>query len=168
MSETALAHMPEVDLSRPCGAQRICGTLPGEAVTLAMDSIFRELVRTHATMGVGIETMHHFQPGTYVRTVLMKADDIVVGYIHNKDHIIIISAGRGRFISNETGIVEVIAPAIFTSKAGSYRTVYIDEDMVWTTVHSANATTVEEAEVELFAVPESYVRIKEEFTCQDG
>lgn len=85
-----------------------------------------------------LEVMHHALPGVYVRTVLMKAGQVVVGRIHKYDHIAIISAGKALVTSAdfEEGPREIKAPFIFKSAPGAMRGLLILEDCVWTTIHS--------------------------------
>lgn len=152
-----LSYVPSsVPGMRNVGRQDIT---PPELKT-AMVKIFRTIVGNIDKIGVEIETMHHRLDGVYVRTVNMQAGDVVVGAIHKKDHIVIISTGSALVVSEELGIVEVVAPVIFHSKAGAYRTVIVQSEMIWTTVHKtaqpidADYTLVED---ELLEVPECYM-----------
>jgi len=101
---------------------------------------------------VAMDTMHLFTDGMYARTVLMKAGELIVGKIHNKEHIVVISAGRAKVFAEEIGeAVELRAPSIFISPPGSRRTLLIEEDMVWTTIHSTPERDLVKLEAELIA-----------------
>src|SRR3954468_10455408 len=90
-----------------------------------------------------LDVMHHFTDGTYARTVLMRAGELIVGKIHKKEHLVIVSAGRARVVSEEFGAKEITAPFVFKSPPGVKRVLLILEDMVWTTVHK-NASNTED------------------------
>lgn len=98
-----------------------------------------------------IETMHHFLPGTYMRTVLMKKGDIIVGKRHKLEHVAIVSSGFALVLSAENGREWITAPAIFKSAPGAKRALLIEEDMVWTTIHPnpSNTQDLEALENEL-------------------
>lgn len=81
------------------------------------------------------QLMHHFTDGTYARTVLMRAGEIVVGAIHKYEHLVIVSAGHARVVSEEFGAKDIIAPCIFKSPPGVKRALLIVADCVWTTIH---------------------------------
>lgn len=82
-----------------------------------------------------LDVMHHFTDGIYCRTVLMRAGELIVGKIHKREHIVIVSAGRAKVISEEFGAKEITAPCVFKSPPGVKRALQILEDCVWTTIH---------------------------------
>lgn len=82
-----------------------------------------------------LDCMHHFTNQVYARTVLMKMGDVIVGKIHKHEHLVIVSAGRCRVVSEEFGSMEIVAPQIFKSPPGVRRALHILEDTVWTTIH---------------------------------
>lgn len=100
---------------------------------------------------VEMETMHNFANGMYSRTVLMKAGEFIVGKIHKKDHIVVVSAGRCLVVSEEFGTQEILAPCVFVSPPGVKRMLHILEDTVWTTIHATNETDLVKLEEELIA-----------------
>lgn len=81
------------------------------------------------------QLMHHFTDGIYARTVLMRAGEVVVGKIHKHEHLVIVSAGHARVVSEEFGAKDIIAPCIFKSPPGVKRALLILVDCVWTTIH---------------------------------
>lgn len=108
---------------------------------------------------VELEVMHHFSDGIYCRTVLMKAGDMVVGKIHKKEHVVVISSGHALVVSEEFGPKEIIAPAIFTSPPGARRALLILSDMVWTTVHKNSTNTQDLAKLEDELIAKDYAEI---------
>lgn len=91
-------------------------------------------------------------PGILMRTIFLPAGLKVTGKRHAQEHGNIVSCGRAT-VYTEEGVQEVVGPCEFVSPAGTKRLLVIHEDMVWTTVHRTNATTIEEAEAELI-IPE--------------
>lgn len=99
------------------------------------------VIRKHPESFTELDVMHHFSDGTYCRTVLMHAGELIVGKIHKKEHIVVVSAGRARVLSEEFGTKEICAPTVFKSPPGVKRVLLIEEDMVWTTVHKNESNT---------------------------
>lgn len=140
--------------------------LASEAAALPSKAEIRaEILRLEAEMkehpasmeGYGaLDLMHHFSPGIYMRTVLMKAGDLVIGQIHRKEHLVVISAGAARVVSEEWGAKEVRAPFIFKSPPGVKRALLILEDMVFTTVHANPDDTQDLRELEAELIAHSY------------
>lgn len=83
----------------------------------------------------GLETMHNFIDGVYTRTVYMPAGTLWTGQIHSKEHIVIVSKGSANVVSEDHGATFLQAPAIFNSPAGVKRLLFIQTDMIFTTVH---------------------------------
>ena len=106
-----------------------------------------------------LDVMHHFTSGIYCRTVLMRAGDIVVGKIHKREHIVVVSAGRARVVSEEFGAKEIIAPAVFKSPPGVKRALHILEDMVWTTIHKNASNTEDMSELEAELIAKDYEEV---------
>lgn len=96
---------------------------------------------------------HHFAPGTYAREVFLAKGLVVVGKIHRKAHLNIVSKGI-LTVCTEDGIKLIDAsehPVTFCSPAGVKRIAQIHEDTVWTTVHLTDKTDLEEIEAEMIA-----------------
>lgn len=109
---------------------------------------------------VELEVMHHFGDHTYCRTVLMKAGDIVAGKIHKKEHIVIISAGLAKVVSEEFGSQDLRAPLIFKSPPGARRALLIIEDMVWTTIHDNPTNTQDLKILEEMLIAKDYSEVQ--------
>jgi quercetin dioxygenase-like cupin family protein len=97
-----------------------------------------------------IPVQHEFLEGVYMRTVYMKAGDIIIGKIHKQEHVAIISQGRATVLT-ENGVLEIKAPYLFKSPPGVRRALLIHEDMIWTTVHRSDHTDIESLEEQLIA-----------------
>lgn len=92
-----------------------------------------------------IEPVHRFANGLYAREVTLPAGSTAVGHRHTQEHIVIISKGRVRVVT-EGGTEEITAPATMVVPAGRKNCVHALEETVWTTVHATPATSVAEAE----------------------
>lgn len=97
-----------------------------------------------------IPVQHEFLDGVYMRTVFMKAGDIIIGKIHKQEHVAIISQGRATVLT-EHGVLEIKAPFFFKSPPGARRALVIHEDMIWTTVHRSDHKDLESLEEQLIA-----------------
>lgn len=119
-----------------------------------------EKCRAVAEHVVALEVMHHFMPGIYVRTCLMKAGDIIVGKIHKKEHLVIVSAGRAQVLSEEFGAKEIVAPAVFKSPPGVKRALLVTADCVWSTIHENPTNTQDLSVLEEELIAKDYTEVK--------
>lgn len=84
-------------------------------------------------------TMDNFSEGVYARTIAMPKGAIIVGKKHKTRHLNIIVQGSARvWIEGEVRIIT--APYIFESKENCRKVLYIEEDMLWTTIHVTDET----------------------------
>jgi len=93
--------------------------------------------------------IHSFHNGVYTRH--MKIPKGI--FINKQDHTSIISRGKILSRCENNGAVALDAtehPLVFISPKGTRRMVWAVEDTYWTTVHATQASTVEDAEKELF------------------
>lgn len=93
---------------------------------------------------------HAFAPGAYARTIFIPAGTLVVGKIHKHAHLNILIRGRVS-VATEEGPLELEAPRVMTSKAGTKRVVYAHEPVLWTTIHLTDKTDIAEIEDEIIA-----------------
>jgi hypothetical protein len=93
---------------------------------------------------------HAFAPGAYARTIFIPAGTLVVGKIHKHAHLNILIRGRVS-VATEEGPMELEAPRVMTSKAGTKRVVYTHEPTLWTTIHLTEKTDIAEIEDEIIA-----------------
>ena len=94
------------------------------------------------------ETKHYFHGGMYCREVYREAGVIIVGRIHKKEHFYVVAQGTV-LVTTEEGVQRLSAPAVVESKPGTKRAVYSETPAVCMTFHRTDATTPEEAEIEL-------------------
>lgn len=94
-------------------------------------------------------TVHRFLPGLYFRQITMPANSIIVSRLHAQDNFAVISQGSAT-VWDETGTKVIKAPHSRITRAGTKRVLFIHEEMIWTTVHSTQATTLEEVERQIF------------------
>ena len=95
-----------------------------------------------------IQTFHHFAPGLYAREMRAAANVCLTGAIHKKAHVVTISQGSATLLTHE-GVKTVCAPFTFVSPPGVKRAIHVHDDLVMTTYHHTNKTTVPEVEAEL-------------------
>lgn len=91
---------------------------------------------------------HSFSKGLYAREMFIPKGSLIVGKIHKKECLNIVSKGD-IYVVTETGSMRVTAPYSVVSPAGLRRVGYALEDTVWTNVFSTNETDLEKLEEEL-------------------
>lgn len=91
---------------------------------------------------------HYFAHGTYVREMFAPTGSIIIGKMHQHDHICIMLQGKA-IVYSEHGQEELIAPCTFVAPKGIKRIFIVLEDMVFQNVHPANTTNLEQLEREL-------------------
>lgn len=99
---------------------------------------------------VHIEPNHYYCDGVYAREILIKKGTALVGEIHLKDQINVVSKGKIR-VATEEGVKEIEAPCTFISPAGTKRAGYALEDTVWTVFHATQSTDQQEIREEFIA-----------------
>lgn len=93
--------------------------------------------------------VHRFTPGLYIREIFMPAGALITSKIHRTTHPFVISKGRAKVWTQETGWVELTAPHGGITQPGTRRLLYIVEDTVWTTVHRTDLTDIDAIEREI-------------------
>ena len=101
---------------------------------------------------------HRFVGGVYAREIFLPKGSITAGRIHKTDHVSVISMGAVEVITDylHTGEVDCavhIAPATFTSPAGTKRMVHALEDTIWTTFHPFNGEPDPDAMIDIMTWP---------------
>mgnify|MGYP003132011356 CR=1 FL=1 len=96
---------------------------------------------------VEMPVKHIFTPGLYVREIQAKAGTILTSKIHKYEHPFVLSKGKLRIYDSE--IIELEAPFTGVTPAGTRRLIKILEDVIWTTFHVTDKTTVEEVEKDI-------------------
>lgn len=92
------------------------------------------MIEAGGAEGDSLPLDHQFAPGTYARTIFMPKGSFVIGKIHRRACVNIISKGRAT-VWTEYGEKQVEAPAVWVSDPGTQRVVLNHEDVVWTCVH---------------------------------
>jgi hypothetical protein len=105
---------------------------------------------------------HYFKDGMYCRETFTHADTMLVGATHTKASFNILTEGEVVISDGETE-VKLKAPQIFISEPGSKKIAYCITDTIMVNVFRTSATSVEEAEKELY-IEELY---KENRICQE-
>lgn len=105
---------------------------------------------------------HAIVDGVYTRVASAKAGTMIIGNAHKKGGFAFLLSGTIKQIDGDLEY-EVTAPTIIQTKAGSQRTAYVVTDCVYSTVHAVDATTFEEAELELFEGVSQITRIQNSY-----
>lgn len=93
---------------------------------------------------------HHWAPGLYAREIFIPKGTLIIGKIHKHAHVNTISQGSV-VVATPFGVESLSAPVSFVSKPGTKRAVIALDDVIWTTYHPTDKTTVEEVESEIIA-----------------
>ncbi|HET7832361.1 MAG TPA: hypothetical protein VFK88_05300 [Gallionella sp.] len=94
------------------------------------------------------ETKHYFHGGMYCREVWRHAGVLVVGKVHKKEHFYLIVSGTVT-ITTDDGVQRITGPKLLKCAPGTKRAVFSETDALCMTFHIVDATTVDEAEIEL-------------------
>lgn len=94
--------------------------------------------------------VHTFINGLYVRQVTVPARILTVTKIHAVEHVFFLQKGTVSILT-ESGIISHTAPYQGVTKVGTKRIIYHHDEVIFTTVHPTNKTTVAEVEAEIFA-----------------
>lgn len=91
---------------------------------------------------------HVFTEGLYSREIFLPAGSLATSKIHKTEHPFVVSKGKILVSIDKGEWVQLEAPYIGVTKAGTRRVVYAVEDTVWTTFHANpnNITDLEEVE----------------------
>ena len=109
---------------------------------------------------VDIDLQEFLCEGVYVRHGLLKAGTTIVGEIHKKAQINIVSCGKIRVATDE-GVKIITGPTIFISPAGVKRAGYVLEDTVWSTIHATTETDPIKRRAEFVANSYNELELKE-------
>lgn len=100
-----------------------------------------------------VEENHSFSEGVYVRSVFLKAGDLITGKIHKTEHSNIISMGDVSVLT-EWGYERYTVkdrPIIFKSLPWTKRIVFAHKDTVWTVIHPTHETDLKKIEDQVIA-----------------
>lgn len=125
--------------ANPVAVRRIIGAIEAGLRKACDDGILEE---------ADFPLTHTFAKGIYSREMFIPKGSLIVGKIHKKECLNIVSKGD-IYIVTETGSMRVTAPYSVVSPAGLRRVGYALEDTVWTNVFSTDETDLEKLEDEL-------------------
>jgi len=95
-------------------------------------------------------TKHYFLDGMYCREMFVHEGTLAVGATHTTSCFNLLTEGT-IVVGNGDEAVELKAPQVFVSGPGVQKVGLAITDVVWVNVFRTDATTVEEAEQELFS-----------------
>ena len=98
---------------------------------------------------------HTFADGIYVRQMEMKKDSMVVGAIHNHDHIWFLLTGHIVVHAHEQ-VEDYIAPCYVKCSSGIKRVIYAAEDSIFVNIHKNPTNTQDLDKLEAEIVSKSY------------
>ena len=93
-------------------------------------------------------TRSNFHGGMYCREVFRPAGCLIVGKVHKREHFYLVVFGT-IVVTTDDGPQTITGPHLLCSAPGTRRAVYAQTDALCMTFHRTDATTVEEAELDL-------------------
>jgi|TARA_E500000305_G_C4023579_1_gene240411 hypothetical protein len=114
---------------------------------------------------------HHLDNGLYTREVFMPKGSLVVSFIHKQNHPSFFMSGEMSILLDTGEVKRIKAPMKVMTEIGTQRVAYMHEDCTWTCVYRTDATTIEEAENEVYTtnyrdLPE-HIILNKFLLCQD-
>lgn len=103
---------------------------------------------------IELEVRHHFSEGVYARELIIPKGTVLVGKIHKKENLNIVTKGLLHVVTEE-GLKTMQAGDVVVSPRGVQRAGYALEDSVWITVHGTHETDLEKIEAEFVAQDEA-------------
>lgn len=104
---------------------------------------------------------HRFAPGVYLREIFMPAGTFIIGQRHNTEHFNVIT--KGQALVRIDGVVETIrAGDTFVSEPNVRKVLYIEEDMVWQTIHPTEETDLGLLEDQIITKSNSYLEYEQQ------
>lgn len=100
--------------------------------------------------GIDIPPVEYHCEGVYAREINIPAGTALVGEIHLKPQINVVSKGTIRVFTEE-GVKLIQAPCTFISPAGTKRAGYAVTDTVWTVFHATESIDEETIRKEFIA-----------------
>ena len=114
---------------------------------------------------------HHLKDGLYTREIFMPKGMLVVSFIHKQSHPSFFLKGEMSIVSDTGEVKRIKGPMKVMTDIGTQRVAYIHEDTTWVCVYRTDATTIEEAEKEVYTenykeLPE-HVILNKKLLCQE-
>jgi hypothetical protein len=111
---------------------------------------------------VAIAERHYFANGIYAREITIPKGVTLVGAVHKTDHLCTMSAGHLVIDAGDgNGVINLIAPCTFESKAWSQKAATALEETTFTTYHATHTKDVDELVEELTTAKANEVLGKE-------
>jgi quercetin dioxygenase-like cupin family protein len=120
------------------------------------DLIYKQEAHDLTLPQAPVSTGHRFAPGVYLRSVFMPAGSRVIGHEHTTTHFNIVLSGRCQVIDGDK-VVDIVAPYVFVSEAGTKKILNIIEDTIWATVHPTDETDIPTLESTLVKKSQAYL-----------
>jgi quercetin dioxygenase-like cupin family protein len=95
------------------------------------------------TFEVDLGIVHHFSSGVYAKQMTIPAGCTALSHSHSFDHMSILASGKVLVKTDDSEIVEYIAPTVVTIKAGINHAIYAVEDSSWFCIHATDETDEE-------------------------
>ena len=92
----------------------------------------------------------HIEGGMYTREIFMPKGSLVISLIHKQNHPSFFLEGEMSILADNGEVKELKAPMNLNTKIGTQRVAYMHEDCKWICVYKTDATTFEEAEVDVY------------------
>ncbi len=100
-----------------------------------------------------LPTKHYFADGIYARELFLKAGTTIVGKVHKREHLFVLTKGVLR-VTTDDGVATLTAPVIIVGKAGTKRAGYAVEDCVCVNLHKTNKKNLSKIEREFIEAEE--------------
>jgi len=127
-----------------------------QAITQLEQHLIHQVPEATTDVDAVLPLVHHFAPHMYGREIFLPTESLVVGKLHRHSHLNVLMKGHV-LVATEDGVEELIAPCVWTSKAGIKRVVYTLEEAIWLCVHPTETTDLDEIEENTIA--KSYAAI---------
>jgi quercetin dioxygenase-like cupin family protein len=84
--------------------------------------------------------VHHFSSGVYAKQMTLPAGATVLSHAHDFDHLSILAQGHVLVKTDDSDVVEYLAPIALTIKAGVNHAIHALEDSSWFCIHATEET----------------------------
>src|SRR6478735_1025784 len=124
-------------------------------LTAPLDSKLRDVIESRLIEApqMEIKYQHLFAEGVYIRVAYVKAGMIGMGHEHRQETINTLLKGKIRLLNDDQSMLELQAPAFFTSAPGVRKVAHFIEDTIFLNVlpNPTNETDIGKLE-DLFVV----------------
>ena len=103
---------------------------------------------------------HYLKDGLYTREVFMPKGTLVVSFIHKQNHPSFFLKGEMSVLLDTGEVKRIKGPMKVMTEIGTQRVAYIHEDTTWVCVYRTDATTIGEAEKDVYT--DNYLELPKE------